>query len=87
MPSEYPQTPSGSRGDVLGVLDCFGLVGDVVVITGYRPETFADVGADLALTDVDAEDLSTVAGELDADTLELEVDLSDPEQVAVTVHR
>jgi hypothetical protein len=29
----------------LGVLDCFGLDGDVVVFTGYRPETFADVGA------------------------------------------
>jgi hypothetical protein len=29
----------------LGVLDCFELVGDVVLITGYRPEAFADVGA------------------------------------------
>lgn len=43
------------------------------------------LGADLALADIDAGGLAEVAEELDAETLELEVDVSDPEQVAAMV--
>ena len=76
----------------MGVLDCFRLDGDVVLITGAASGigrgyagACGDVGADLALADIDAEGLAGTAEELDAETLELEVDVSDPEQVAAMV--
>lgn len=76
----------------MGVLDCFRLDGDVVLITGAASGigrgyagACADVGADLALADIDAGGLAEVAEELDVETLELEVDVSDPEQVAARV--
>ena len=76
----------------MGVLDCFRLDGDVVLITGAASGigrgyagACADVGASLALADIDAEGLAEVARELDAETLELEVDVSEPEQVAAMV--
>ena len=76
----------------MGVLDCFRLDGDVVLITGAASGigrgyagACADVGADLALADIDAGGLAEVAEELDVETLELEVDVSDPEQVAAMV--
>ena len=76
----------------MGILDRFRLDGDVVLITGAASgigrgyaEACADVGADLALADIDAEGLTATAEELDAETLELEVDISDPEQVAAMV--
>ena len=76
----------------MGVLDRFRLDGDVALITGAASGigrgyagACADVGADLALADIDAEGLTATAEELDAETLELEVDISDPEQVAAMV--
>ena len=76
----------------MGVLDCFRLDGDVVLITGAASGigrgyagACGDVGADLALADIDAEGLTATAEELDAETLELKVDISDPEQVAAMV--
>lgn len=76
----------------MGVLDRFRLDGDVVLITGAASgigkgyaEACADVGADLALADVDAEGLEAVAADLEADTETMDVDVSDPEQVAATV--
>ena len=76
----------------MGVLDHFRLDGDVVLITGAASGigrgyagACADAGADLALADIDAEGLAGTAEELDAETLELKVDVSDPEQVAAMV--
>ena len=76
----------------MGVLDRFRLDGDVVLITGAASgigkgyaEACADVGADLALADIDAEGVEAVAEELDAETHAMEVDVSDPEQVAAMV--
>ncbi|QLD84569.1 SDR family oxidoreductase [Natronomonas halophila] len=76
----------------MGVLDRFRLDDDVVLITGAASgigkgyaEACADVGADLALADIDSEGLDEVAEELDAETITLEVDVSDPEQVAAMV--
>jgi NADP-dependent 3-hydroxy acid dehydrogenase YdfG len=67
----------------MGVLDRFRLDGDVVLTTGAASgigrgyaEAGADVGADLALADIDADGLAAVAEELDAGTgrLSLPVD-------------
>lgn len=76
----------------MGVLDRFRLDGDVVLITGAASgigkgyaEACADVGADLALADIDAEGVEAVADELDAATHTMEVDVSDPEQVAAMI--
>jgi NAD(P)-dependent dehydrogenase (short-subunit alcohol dehydrogenase family) len=76
----------------MGVLDRFRLDGDVVLITGAASGigkeyagACADVGADLALADIDAEGLAATAEELDAETLELKIDVSDPEAVAAMV--
>ena len=76
----------------MSVLDRFRLDGDVVLITGAASgigkgyaEACADVGADLALADVDYEGLEAVADDLDAETHAMEVDVSDPEQVAAMV--
>ncbi len=76
----------------MSVIDRFRLDDDVVLITGAASgigkgyaEACADVGADLALADVDAEGLAAVADALDADTVTIECDVSDPEQVAAMV--
>ena len=76
----------------MSVLDRFRLDGDVVLITGAasgigkgHAEACADVGADLALADVDAEGLEAVAAGLEADTEAMAVDVADPEQVAAMV--
>lgn len=76
----------------MSVLDRFRLDGDVVLITGAASgigkgyaEACADVGADLALADIDSEGVEEVADSLDAETIALEVDVSDPEQVAEMV--
>ncbi|QLD88032.1 SDR family oxidoreductase [Natronomonas salina] len=72
----------------MSVLDRFRLDDDVVLITGAASgigkayaEACADAGADLALADVDHEGVREVADELDAETLPLEVDVSEHEQV------
>ncbi|MFT4883791.1 MAG: NAD(P)-dependent dehydrogenase (short-subunit alcohol dehydrogenase family) [Natronomonas sp.] len=76
----------------MSVLDRFRLDGDVVLITGAASgigkgyaEACADVGADLTLADIDGEGVEEVAEGLDAETVALEVDVSDPEQVAAMV--
>jgi NAD(P)-dependent dehydrogenase (short-subunit alcohol dehydrogenase family) len=76
----------------MSVLDRFRFDGDVVLITGAasgtgkgHAEACADVGADLALADVDAEGLEAVAAGLEADTETMAVDVADPEQVAAMV--
>lgn len=72
----------------MSVLDRFRLDDDVVLITGAASgigkgyaEACADAGADLALADLDYEGVQEVADELDAETLPLEVDVSEHEQV------
>lgn len=76
----------------MGVLDRFRLDDDVVLITGAASgigkgyaEACADVGARLALADIDEAGVETVADELDAETLTLTVDVSEHEQVAAMV--
>jgi len=76
----------------MGVLDRFRLDGDVVLITGAASgigrgyaDACADVGADLALADVDVAGLEAVADDLEATTTTYECDVSDAEQVAATV--
>ena len=76
----------------MGVLDRFRLDDDVVLVTGAASgigkgyaEACADVGARLALADIDEEGVETVADELDAETLALTVDVSEHEQVEAMV--
>jgi NAD(P)-dependent dehydrogenase (short-subunit alcohol dehydrogenase family) len=76
----------------MGVLDRFRLDDDVVLVTGAASgigkgyaEACADVGARLALADIDEEGVETVAADLDAETLALTVDVSEHEQVEAMV--
>ncbi len=76
----------------MSILDRFRLDEKVVLITGAASgigrgyaEACADVGASLALADIDVDGITEVARELDAPTLTLEVDVSDPDDVATMI--
>lgn len=78
----------------MSTLDRFRLDDDVVLITGAASgigkaysEACADTGATLALADIDAEGVEAVADELDAESLAMEVDVTDHEAVAEMVER
>jgi NAD(P)-dependent dehydrogenase (short-subunit alcohol dehydrogenase family) len=76
----------------MSILDRFRLDDDVVLVTGAASgigkayaEACADVGARLALADIDEEGVEAVADELDAETLALPVDVSDYDEVEAMV--
>lgn len=76
----------------MSVLDRFRLDDDVVLVTGAASglgrafaEACADAGARLALADIDAEGLETVAADIDAETLTLPVDVSEEAEVVAMV--
>jgi len=78
----------------MSVLEQFRLDDDVVLITGAASgigtafaEACADAGATLALVDKDSDGLDEVAETLDAETLAVETDVSDHEQVAAAVEQ
>ncbi len=78
----------------MSTLDRFRLDDDVALITGAASgigksyaEACADAGATLALADIDVEGVETVAAELDAETLAIEVDVTDHEAVATMVEK
>lgn len=76
----------------MNTLDRFRLDDEVVLITGAASgigkayaEACADGGATLALADIDDEGIERVADQLDAETLAIEVDVTDHEAVVEMV--